>query len=314
MGENRSKVLIIGATGRIGRHFVKASAAAGHPTFALIRPETLSNPGPEKAVVLEDFKILGTKLLEGSLDNHASLVDALKQVDVVISAVDHADQQFSLIEAIKEAGTIKRFFPTEYGLDADRVTLLPPLQDSIGSKSRVRRAIEQAGIPFTIATNTAFASIFLKHFWHLEYETLPRDKVEFFGDGEGRVSFVYEQDVAKFVIKAVDDPRTLNKVLCIRPKRNFLSPKQVVSLWEQKLGHTLEKTYFSAEDMLKQIAEPEGAVLMGHYTPNMLLSIRYAMFAKGEMDLKPLPHEVEADDLYPDVEYKTVEEFLESSL
>lgn len=68
------------------------------------------------------------------------------------------------------------------------------------------------------------------------------------------VSFVYEQDIAKFVIKAVDDPRTLNKVLCIRPKLNFLSPKHVVSLWEQKLGHTLEKTYLSAEDMLKKIA------------------------------------------------------------
>lgn len=80
----------------------------------------------------------------------------------------------------------QRFFPSEYGLDADRVTLLPPVQNAIGIKSRVRRAIEQAGIPFTIATNTAFASIFLDHFWHWDYETLPRDKVEFFGDGEGR--------------------------------------------------------------------------------------------------------------------------------
>ncbi|BBN16379.1 protein MpLAR-like4 [Marchantia polymorpha subsp. ruderalis] len=313
MGENRSKILIIGGTGWIGRYFVKASAAAGHQTFALIRPQTLSNPGTEKAALLEDFKILGITLLEGSLDDHASLVDALKQVDVVISAVSHPEEQFPLIEAIKEAGTIKRFFPSEYGLDADRVTLLPPVQNAIGIKSRVRRAIEQAGIPFTIATNTAFASIFLDHFWHWDYETLPRDKVEFFGDGEGRVSFVYEQDIAKFVIKAVDDPRTLNKVLCIRPKLNFLSPKHVVSLWEQKLGHTLEKTYLSAEDMLKKIAGPEGAAVVGHYTPNIMLAIRYAMFAKGEMDLEPLAHEVEAADLYPDVQYKTVEEFLESS-
>lgn len=66
---------------------------------------------PETARYLRfQLTLVGANLwsiLQGSLDDHASLVDALKQVDVVISAVSHPEEQFPLIEAIKEAGTIK---------------------------------------------------------------------------------------------------------------------------------------------------------------------------------------------------------------
>ncbi|KAL2610824.1 hypothetical protein R1flu_022516 [Riccia fluitans] len=309
----KSKILIIGATGRLGRHITKASAAAGHPTFLLIRRGTLKIPGPEKTAVLEDLRNLGTSILEGSLEDKSSLLNALKQVDVVISAVGHADQQFLLIEAIKEAGNIKKFYPTEYGTDFDRATCVPSLTP-MKAKIQVRRAIEAAGIPYTIVANVAFASIFLAHFWHLEYESPPRDKVEFYGDGERRVPFVFEEDVAKYLIESVDDSRTLNKVLCVRPKLNFISPKQVVARWEKKLRHTLEKTYVTEEEMLKRLSEPDGPPLFDIYTPNLILALRYVIFVKGEMDLPLLPNEVEADELYPHVKYRTVEEFLDSCL
>jgi uncharacterized protein YbjT (DUF2867 family) len=48
--------------------------------------------------------------MQGDLDDHASLVAALKQVDVVISAVGGnavLDGQLKLIAAIKEVGHIK---------------------------------------------------------------------------------------------------------------------------------------------------------------------------------------------------------------
>ncbi|KAL3682035.1 hypothetical protein R1sor_000057 [Riccia sorocarpa] len=204
MDEGKSKILIIGATGRLGRHIAKASAVAGHPTFLLIRPDTLANPGPEKAALLGDLKNLGTTTLEGSLVDKSSLLIALKQVDVVISAVAHADQQFLLIEAIKEAGNIKRFYPAEYGTDFDRATSLPPLAPLM-VKIQIRRAIEAAGIPYTIVANFVFASLFLGHFWHVEYEAPPRHKVEFYGDGERRVPFVFEEDIAEYIIESVDD-------------------------------------------------------------------------------------------------------------
>ena len=134
----KSKILIIGGTGNIGKYLVEASAKAGHPTFALVRESTISDP--KRAAIIESFKSLGVIFLhvccyfflrclnsvsiffqeiietdmyvwteQGDLHNHQQLVNAIKQVDIVISAVggDLVAHQVKIIEAIKEAGNIK---------------------------------------------------------------------------------------------------------------------------------------------------------------------------------------------------------------
>ena len=65
--------------------------------------------------------------------------------------------------------------------------------------------------------------------------------------------FVKEEDIATYTIKAVDDPRTLNKIVYLRPPENILSLNEIVSLWEKKIGKTLEKTYLLEDQLLKKI-------------------------------------------------------------
>jgi uncharacterized protein YbjT (DUF2867 family) len=132
----KSRILIIGGTGDIGKFIVAASAKAGHPTFALIRESTRSDP--VKGKLVENFKNLGVTLLhvstytsfclfyiwfvllvsvcmrvpfvsQGDLHDHGSLVKAIKQVDVVISTVGRLQfgDQVKIIAAIKEAGNVK---------------------------------------------------------------------------------------------------------------------------------------------------------------------------------------------------------------
>ena len=67
------------------------------------------------------------------------------------------------------------------------------------------------------------------------------------------VIFSKEEDIATYTIKAVDDPRTLNKDLHIRPPANILSFNEIVSLWEKKIGKTPEKTYLLEDQFLKKI-------------------------------------------------------------
>ena len=57
------------------------------------------------------------------------------------------------------------------------------------------------------------------------------------------------------LIKAVDNPRTLNKVLHTRPpaKIFFFPFNAIVSLWEKKIGKTLERTYLLEDQLLKKI-------------------------------------------------------------
>ena len=65
--------------------------------------------------------------------------------------------------------------------------------------------------------------------------------------------FNKEEDIGTYTIRAVDDPRTLNKVLYIRPPRNIYSFNDLVSLWEKKIGKTLEKEYILEDQLLKNI-------------------------------------------------------------
>lgn len=65
--------------------------------------------------------------------------------------------------------------------------------------------------------------------------------------------FVKESDVAAFTVSTVDDPRTLNKVLYLRPSGNLISMNELVEMWEHKIGKKLKKVNVSSEELLRQI-------------------------------------------------------------
>ena len=65
--------------------------------------------------------------------------------------------------------------------------------------------------------------------------------------------FNKEEDIGTYTIKAVDDPRTLNKVLYLKPPRNIYSFNELVALWEKKIGKVLEKVYVPEDKLLNDI-------------------------------------------------------------
>ncbi|XP_059636718.1 phenylcoumaran benzylic ether reductase Betv6 [Cornus florida] len=301
----KSKILIIGGTGYIGKFIVEASAKAGHATFALVRESTVSDP--IKGKLIETFKNSGVTLLYGDLYDHESLVKAIKQVDVVISTVGHMQlaDQVKIIAAIKEAGNIKRFFPSEFGNDVDHVHAVEPAKTAFSVKAQIRRAIEAEGIPHTFVTANCFAGYFLPTLVQPGVTAPPRDKVIILGDGNPRAIFNEEHDIGTFTIKAVDDPRTLNKILYLRPSKNIYSFNELVSLWEKKIGKTLEKIYVPEEKILKDIQEAPIPI-------NVVLAINHSVFVMGDhtnFEIEP-SFGVEASELYPDVKYTSVEEYL----
>uniref|UniRef100_F6I0K9 NmrA-like domain-containing protein n=1 Tax=Vitis vinifera TaxID=29760 RepID=F6I0K9_VITVI len=299
----KSKILIIGGTGYIGKFIVAASARSGHPTFALVRESTVSNPSMSE--IIESFKSSGVTLVYGDLHDHESLVKAIKQVDVVISTVGRAQfsDQVKIIAAIKEAGNVKRFFPSEFGNDVDRIHAVGPAKTAFGIKAQIRRAIEAEGIPYTYLEATA--AFFVSRLSQPGATGPPRDKIIIPGDGNPKAVFNKEDDIGTYTIKAVDDPRTLNKNLYVRPPQNTYSYNEIVSLWEKKIGKTLEKIYVPEEQVLKNIQEASAPL-------NAILSIDHSVFIKGDQtnfEIEP-SFGVEASELYPDVKYTTVDELL----
>ncbi|KAM0932898.1 putative 2'-hydroxyisoflavone reductase [Dioscorea sansibarensis] len=309
MAAEKTKVLVIGATGRLGQHLVTASLAAGHPTFALVRELAFSNP--RKSFLLRSFSDAGVTLIKGSLNDLQSLHEAIKLVDVVICSIpgiQSLDQQL-LIQAIKEAGCIKRFIPSEFGCDVDKSQILGMDNGFYGKKAEVRRLIEKEGIPHTYICCNLFMGYLLPSLVQPGLRKPPRDTMTIFGDGNVKAVFVKELDVATFTINTIDDPKTLNKVLYLRPPGNVVSFNELAEMWEAKIQKKLEKIYIQEEQVLRFIQETP-------FPGKRELIFIYSAFIKGDHTYFSIEESsgLEGTQLYPDVKYTTVTEFLDSRL
>ncbi|XP_010432402.1 PREDICTED: probable pinoresinol-lariciresinol reductase 3 [Camelina sativa] len=298
--EKKSRVLIIGATGRLGNYLTRFSIQSGHPTFALSRHSTLFDN-------LKSLSDAGVTLLKGSLEDERSLEEAVSKVDVVISAIPskHVLDQKLLIKVIKQAGSIKRFIPAEYGANPDKTQVSDLDHGFYSKKSQIKRMIESEGIPYTYICCGLFMRILLPSLVQPGLHSPPIDKATVFGDGNVKAVFVNDVDVAAFTIKTIDDPRTLNKTLYLRPPENICSMNDLVHLWEGKIEKKLEKTFVTENQLLKKIKETP-------YPDNMEMVFIYSVFIKGDHTYFDIESSggVNGTELYPDVKYMTVSEFL----
>lgn len=176
-------------------------------------------------------------------------------------------------------------------------------------KAEIRRLVEAEGIPYTYICCNLFMSYLLPSLVQPGLKIPPRDEIKIFGDGNVKGVFVRERDVAAFTISAVDDPRTLNKVLYLRPPGNVYSLNELVEIWEQKIGTKLEKTYVPEEELVKKIQETP-------YPDNLTMVFIYSVFVKGHhtyFDIESAGG-VEGTHLYPYLKYTTISEYLEALL
>ncbi|TVU20939.1 hypothetical protein EJB05_30545, partial [Eragrostis curvula] len=341
-----SSILVIGGTGMIGQHLVMASINAGHPTAVLVRPASVHDPG--KVRLVENFKADGAIIVYGDIDDHEGLVRVIKQSDVVISALGHTspeevESQLKIVAAIQEAGNIRkiiatgedypkdqgdvtlttefeesnanendRFLPSEYGCNVELAEyMLEPARSILGAILRVREALKVSGIPHTIISSNWIQGFLLPRAGDPEANGPPETRVTILGDGKKQVFFINEKDMSAVTIKAVEDPRTLNKIVYMRPQENLCSLNRLVSLWENKLGNTLEKSYVSEEEIVKKILESS-------FPLNFQLAVVHWTLVAKEPKLREkgigasARDEVEATELYPDMKYITVEEYLDS--
>ncbi|KAM0000593.1 putative oxidoreductase [Helianthus debilis subsp. tardiflorus] len=320
---SKSKILVVGGTGYIGKRIVKASLAQGHPTYVLMRREI--GYDIDKLQMLLSFKEQGARLVEGSFSDHQSLVDAVKQVDVVICTMSGVQfrshnilLQLKLVDAIKEAGNIKRFLPSEFGMDPSRMGhSLEYGKETFEDKMVIRKAIEDAKIPYTYISANCFGGYFVGNLSQLGSLMPPRDRVSIFGDGNQKVVFMDEDDVATYTIKTVDDSRMLNKTLYLRPPKNNVTHNQLVEKWEKLTNQTFEKVHISAQDFLASIkgAHKPSFLGMDEKAIQAGLARIYHIYYEGRlMNFKIGNEGEEASKLYPEVQYTSVDEYLQRYL
>ncbi|KOM42999.1 hypothetical protein LR48_Vigan05g060300 [Vigna angularis] len=333
----KSKIVVFGGTGYIGKYLVKASVSLGHPTFVYTRSLN-SQTSSSKIQLCKEFSHMGVTLVQGELE-HEQILKVIEKVDIVICALPYPQvmEQLKIIEAIKVAGNIKRFLPSDFGVEEDRVNPLPPFQAFLDKKRKIRREIEASNIPFTYISANCFGAYFVNYLIRPHEEN---NHTIVYGNGHAKAVLNYEEDIAMYSIKVADDPRTCNRVVIYRPSKNIVSQNDLISLWEQKTGKNFIKEFVSEEEIInlsrsedddirngiwmKIMKNPPLEVVSdGFYCQketsvalpsphNIPVSILHSVFVKGDlMNFELGKDDLEASELYPDYNYTSIDQLLD---
>ncbi|OIW13281.1 hypothetical protein TanjilG_25760 [Lupinus angustifolius] len=302
MESKKSRILVFGGTGYIGKYIVKASITLGHPTLVYTRPLNSQTPH-SKTQICNEFNSMGVILVQGELE-HDQIVEVVKKVDIVICALAYPqlEEQLKIIDAIKVTRNIKRFLPSEFGVEEDRVNPLPPFQEFLNKKRIIRREIEASGIPYTFVSASCCGAYFVNILLR-PYEKV--HNISVYGNGETKAILNYEEDIAMYTIKVANDPRTCNRIVLYRPSKNIITQNELISLWEQKSGQNFHMDFVPEEEIIKlskTLPPPQ----------DIPISILHSIFVRGDLvNFEIGEEDLEASQLYPDYNYTSIDQLLD---
>lgn len=224
------KILVVGATGALGRPVVQQLRERGVAVRALCRH-------PERAA---DLATHGAEVCAGDLADSASLARACAGVDRVLAcahgmlgrgrhkseAIDDAGHR-ALIRAAGDAG-VKRFvYVSAYGARADH-----PI-DFFRTKHAIEQCLARSGLDTVVLQPTAF----MEHHAHafIGKGLLATGKARLIGPGTKLRNFVCAEDVARLAVRALlEDPPPF-RCLAIGGPGHF-SNRDVVALYARLAG------------------------------------------------------------------------------
>jgi NADH dehydrogenase len=224
------KVLVIGATGALGRPAVKALLEHGVTVRAVCRH-------PEQA---SDLARLGAEVMAGDLTDPPSLQRACGGVQRVLAAahgmmgrgrwrseaVDDGGHR-ALIDATRSSGVQRFVYLSAYGASESH-----PI-DFFRTKHRIEQRVRDSGLETVVLRPTAF----MEHHVHLfnGKALLDKGKTQLIGPGGKPRNFVAASDVARFAVRAlIEDP--LPFTMLDIGGRDHLSNVEVAELYAREAG------------------------------------------------------------------------------
>lgn len=271
-------ILVAGSTGLLGSEICRQLTAEQKPVRALIRKTSAT----EKIAALNQ---MGCDLTEGDFKDKASLLDACRGCEIVITTVSSTlsrqegdniqtvdyDGNLNLIAAAKQSG-VKQFifisFRHKHAADN-------PLTEA---KRTAEHAIIGSGMRYTILQASIFMEVWLSPVLGFNY---PEHTAQIPGDGTKPISYVSYKDVAAFAVASVNNPAAENKILEIGGPE-AISPTEVIKEFEKGSGHSFNVQYIpvaALEQQAKEATDPLQKVFAG-------LMIFYA---NGDaIDMKPV--------------------------
>jgi uncharacterized protein YbjT (DUF2867 family) len=226
-------LLIVGATGTLGRQVTRRALDEGYEVRCLVR-------SLKKAAFLKEW---GAELVRGDLCDPETLAPALAGVTVVIDAAttrptDSAsikqvdwDGKVALIQAAKAAGVDRYIFFSI--LDAEKYPHVPLME--------IKRCTEvflaESGLNYTILRPCGFLQGLIGQY---AIPILEKQAVWVMGD-TSPIAYMDTQDIAKFAIRALKVPKTVNHTFPIVGSRAW-GAYEIIRLCERLSGQEAKVT------------------------------------------------------------------------
>lgn len=202
------KILVIGATGNLGRHTVRQALDAGLTVRAASRQ-------PEK---LAHLRTSGVEIVHADLIDAESVAQACAGVDGVVATahsllgsgryrsqrVDGVGNQ-TLVEAARRAAVRHLVFVSSVG-----AAPTAPVEQ-LRTKFAVEEHVRDSGMDHTILRPSAFMESHAHQF--IGVPLLRTGRVVIPGSGRNAINLIAAADMARYVLISLTDPRASNRVL-----------------------------------------------------------------------------------------------------
>ncbi len=201
---SKKVIVIAGATGDLGGRVARELLLKGAHVRALVRAGSAS---PK----LESLRVQGAEIVSVDFANSASLVSALQDVGVVVSALAGLREvivttQSALLDAVVRAG-VPRFIPSDFAID---FTKLPPGSNrNLNLREEFRERLEKAPIRATSILNGAFMDMLTGTAPFILFRLR---RILCWGDPDQLMDWTTIADTAKYTAQAAldsDTPRFL---------------------------------------------------------------------------------------------------------
>lgn len=190
------------------------------------------------ACKLQYAQSLGVEVIEGDIRQPDTLLRVCEGADAVVSSVGTSASRL-LIDVAKGSGVRHFVFLSAYRASVHRN--VPIWQDEYHTEEYLKTS----GLEYTILRPTPFMDIWCTL---LGMQVMSGQEVNILGDGRNLINFVSAQDVAKFIVFALEDPRLCNQTLTIGGPQN-LSFEDVVSVYEKVFSTCVARKYISTLKM-----------------------------------------------------------------
>jgi len=227
------KILIVGATGTLGRQVARRALDEGYEVRCLVRSQ-------KKAAFLREW---GAELVSGDLCKPETLGPALEGVSAVIDAataratdalrIQQVDWQgnVNLIKAAK-AAAIDRFIFFSI-LDAEKYPDVPLME----IKRCVEQYLAESGLNYTILRLCGFMQGLIGQY---AIPMLEGQSIWVMGK-TSPIAYMDTQDIAKFAVQALKLPATEKQALPVVGPRTW-SADEIIRLCERLSGRTAKIT------------------------------------------------------------------------